>query len=350
MVGPHLLGELGAVLPFATGCRVALVTNATVSALYGDLVSAALADAGTSVTLIIVPDGEQAKSLEVLEGVYHRFAAIPLRRNDAVVALGGGVVTDLAGFAAATWHRGVDVVHAPTTLLAQVDAAIGGKTGVNLPEGKNLVGSFHQPRAVVADTATLGTLPERERRAGLAEVVKCGFVADPQILDVLQASPSAAVAGTPRLSADLVARSVRVKARIVAADEREAGERVLLNYGHTVGHAIEALTGYDRYRHGEAVALGMVFAARLGERLGVSDAGIAGRTTRLLAALGLPTGDLLLDPADVLDVLERDKKATRKGLRFVLCVRPGDAVVVEDPDRRAVHHTLASLAEPGDPA
>lgn len=345
VVGPGLLDQLGAIIPEAIG-RVALVTNATVAALYGDQVSDALTNQGGAVTPIIVPDGEQAKSLEVLKGIYHRFAAIPLRRTDLVVALGGGVVTDLGGYAAATWHRGVDVVHVPTTLLAQVDAAVGGKTGVNLPEGKNLIGAFHQPRAVVADTRTLATLPERDRRAGMAEVVKCGFVADPQILRLLQENLTAAVDGEPGLNADLVARGVRVKARIVANDEREAGERELLNYGHTVGHAIEALTGYDRYRHGEAVALGMVFAARLGERLGVSDPGTAELTTRVLAGLGLPTGDLRLDPSDVLDVMTRDKKA-RTGVRFVLCVRPGVALLVEDPDRHAVQETLASLAGPG---
>lgn len=350
LIGPGLLEELGALLPAAAPeTRIALVTNGTVTALYGERVSAALTAAGATVTPILVPDGEQAKSLEVLESIYHHLAAIPLRRSDLVVALGGGVVTDLAGYAAATWHRGVDVVHVPTTLLAQVDAAVGGKTGVNLPEGKNLIGAFHQPTLVVADTGTLATLPERERRSGLAEVVKCGFVADPQILHLLQEQPLAATAGDPALSTELITRSVRVKARLVAADEREGGERVWLNYGHTVGHAIEALTGYDDYLHGEAIALGMVFAARLGERLGVSDPGLAALTTRLLSGLDLPTGGLRLYPTDVRDVLARDKK-TRTGVRFIVCVRPGTAVVVEDPDPRAVRDALASLAEPGAPA
>jgi 3-dehydroquinate synthase len=292
---------------------------------------------------VLVPDGEEAKTLGTLEVVYHRLAGIPLHRDDVVVALGGGVVGDLAGFAAATWNRGVGLVQLPTTLLSQVDAAIGGKTGVNLPEGKNLVGAFHQPLAVIADTVTLATLPARERRAGLGEAVKYGFIADPVVLELLEREPDAAQAGDPVVLAEVVRRGVAVKAEIVAADEREGGRRALLNYGHTVGHAIEALTGYGTYRHGEAVALGMVFAARLGERLGVSQAGLAARTVELLAALGLPTRGLLLDPAVVWEVLARDKKH-RGGVRFVLCPRPGSALLVDQPDRRLVEEVLQSLS------
>jgi len=348
-VGAGLLARLAdhAALPSSAG-RAALVTCAPVAALYADTVAAALQAAGLEVDTIVVPDGEAAKTLDTLATVYHRLAAIPLHRGDLVVALGGGVVGDLAGFAAATWNRGVPLLHVPTTLLAQVDSAIGGKTGVNLPEGKNLVGAFHQPVAVVADTATLATLPERERRAGLGEVVKYGFIADPAVLDLLAAEPEAAVAGDPQVMAELVRRSVAVKARIVAADEREAGERALLNYGHTMGHAIEALTGYETYRHGEAVALGMVFAARLGERMGVSEPGVADRTVAVLEALGLPTGGLRLDPAEVWTVLGRDKKARRRGaddagVRFVLCPRPGQALVVDAPERSLVDAVLRSL-------
>ncbi|MDQ3342861.1 MAG: 3-dehydroquinate synthase, partial [Actinomycetota bacterium] len=230
----------------------------------------------------------------------------------------------------------------PTTLLAQVDAAIGGKTGVNLAEGKNLVGAFHQPLAVVADIAALASLPARELRAGLGEAVKYGFIADPVVLDLLERDPKAAVAGDPEVLAEVVRRGVAVKARSVAADEREAGERALLNYGHTFGHAFEVLTGYGTYRHGEAVALGMVAAARLGERLGVSEPGLADRTVGVLAPLGLPTGGLRLDPATVWDVLGRDKKA-RDGVRFVLCRTPGDACLVGQADRRLVEEVLRSL-------
>ncbi|MBW3602573.1 MAG: 3-dehydroquinate synthase [Actinobacteria bacterium] len=346
VVAPGLLDRLAehAALP-PRARTAALVTVAPVAALYRARVAAALESAGLDVRVMTVPDGEEAKSLDTLAGLYHRFAAVPLHRDDVVVALGGGVVGDLAGFAAATWNRGVPVVQVPTTLLAQVDAAVGGKTGINLPEGKNLVGSFHQPVAVVADTATLATLPRRERRAGLGEAAKYGFVADPAVLELLEARPADAVAGDPELLADVVVRGVAIKAGVVAADERESGRRALLNYGHTVGHAVEALAGYGTFRHGEAVALGMVFAARLGERLGVSAPGLAARTVALLRALGLPTGGLRLDPAAVWAVLARDKKA-RAGVRFVLCARPGEALVVDQPDRRLVDEVLRTLAGP----
>jgi 3-dehydroquinate synthase len=343
VVGPGLLSQLAGLVPVPPHARkVALLTCAPVAAHYRPVVEAELAAAGLKVHVVEVPDGETAKSLSTLEAVYRRLAAIPLDRGDLVVGLGGGVVTDLAGFVAATWHRGVAVVQLPTTLLGQVDAAIGGKTAVNLPEGKNLVGAFHQPSAVIADTATLRTLPERERRSGLGEVAKYGFIADAQVLELLEREPERAVAGDAELLTDVVVRGVAVKARVVAADEREAGERALLNYGHTVGHAVEALAGYGRYSHGEAVALGMVAAARLGEALGVSEPGLAERTVALLRPLGLPTGGLALDPEQLWTALQRDKKA-RDGVRFVLCVRPGTAVVVDPPERRLVDEVLRSL-------
>lgn len=330
--------------------RIAVVTVGPVEALYAAPVEESLTAAGFEVHRIVLPDGEEAKTLTTLEALYHRFAAIPLSRDDVVVALGGGVVGDLAGFAAATWNRGVALVQVPTTLLAQVDAAIGGKTGFNLPEGKNLVGAFHQPLAVVADTATLASLPARQRRSGLGEVAKYGFIDDPVVLDLLESRPAEAAAGHPDVLTEVVRRGVAVKARIVAADEREAGERALLNYGHTVGHAIETLAGYGTYLHGEAVALGMVFAARLGERMGISVDGLAARTVGLLDALELPTGGLRLDPTAVWNVLARDKKVRRTsgdagpGVRFVLCRRPGEAVVTEAPERRVVDEVLRTLA------
>lgn len=351
IVGAGLLSHLADHVPWPEhASQVALVTVGPVSALYASLVESSLRAAGFAVHRMEVPDGEEAKTLATLETLYHRFAALPLGRDDVVVALGGGVVGDLAGYAAASWNRGVAVVQVPTTLLAQVDAAVGGKTGVNLPEGKNLVGAFHQPLAVVSDTAALATLPARERRAGLGEVAKYGFIDDPVLLELLEKRPDEAVAGDVDVLTEVVRRGVAVKARVVAADEREAGERALLNYGHTVGHAIETLAGYGTYRHGEAVALGMVFAARLGERLGVSQDGLAARTVAVLDGLGLPTGGLRLDPEAVWDVLVRDKKVRRgrgangHGLRFVLCRQPGDAFVAEAPDRRLIDETLRTLA------
>jgi 3-dehydroquinate synthase len=343
VVGPGLLADLGKHLELpANAVNAAVVTVAPVAALYGDRVLAGLEALGLQTHPVVVPDGEAAKTMETLEALYHRFAAVPLTRADVVVALGGGVAGDLAGFAAATWNRGIAVIQVPTTLLAQVDAAIGGKTGVNLPEGKNLVGAFHQPSVVIADTDTLATLPPRERRAGLGESAKYGFIADTALLELLEARPDAAVACDPEVITEVVRRGVAVKARIVAADEREAGDRALLNYGHTIGHAIEAVTGYGTYRHGEAVALGMVAAARLGERLGISETGLADRTVALLERLGLPTGGVRVDPAELWEVMARDKKA-KGGVRFVLCTRPGHAIAVDPPDRHVVDSVLRSL-------
>jgi 3-dehydroquinate synthase len=344
IIGPGILDEVGALVPWPAGARVAaVVTNEVVGGLYGSRLTSSLERAGLTVHEVLVPDGEEAKTLAHLEAVHRELAAIPLNRADVVVALGGGVVGDLAGFAAATWNRGVAVVQVPTSLLAQVDAAVGGKTGVNLPEGKNLVGAFHQPIAVVSDTGTIATLPERERRAGLGEVAKYGFIADPGILDLLEARPQDAAHGDPSLLAEIVGRGIAVKARVVAADEREGGERALLNYGHTIGHAIETLAGYGTYRHGEAVGLGMLAEARLGESLGVTEAGLAERTGALLRVLGLPTSGVRLDRDAVWAVLARDKKA-HHGVRFVLCRRPGDALVVDPPPAELVDAAVASLA------
>ncbi len=346
IVGPGLLDALDELVPWpAQARRAVLVTNATVGRLYAEQVGAALDRADLEIGRVDVPDGESAKSPEVLTMLWHRFAAFGLGRGDLVIALGGGVVGDLAGFAAATWHRGIHWVVLPTTLLAQCDAAIGGKTGTNLPEGKNLVGAFHQPLAVVADTSTLATVAHRHRVAGLGEVAKYGFIDDPQVLELLETRPADAVAGDPELLAEVVRRGAAVKARVVAADEREAGERALLNYGHTIGHAIEAATGYERYLHGEAVALGMVAAARLGERLGISEPGLAERTVRLLGPLSLPTGGVHLEPGGLRELVARDKKARGSSLRFVLCERPGTARVVDDVSPGAVDAVVASLNE-----
>ena len=345
LVGPGLLDDVAAHLPTPPGARtVALVTNPTVAGLYAERVEAGLADRGLQVVRLEVADSERAKSPVVLGRLWDELAVAGLQRGDLVVTLGGGVVSDLGGLLAATWHRGVAVVHLPTTLLGQVDAAVGGKTGINLDAGKNLVGAFHQPLGVLCDTATLATLPVRELRSGLGEVAKYGFIADPVVLDLLERDPAAAVDGDSDLLTEVVLRGVRVKARVVAADERESGERALLNYGHTVGHAIEALGGYDRWRHGEAVALGMVAAARLAERLGVTEAGLTDRTVGVLAPLGLPVGGVDLDPDRVWELLRRDKK-TAGDVRFVLCERPGTARLVAVADRTAVDEVVISLRD-----
>lgn len=343
-VGSGLLPKLDELVPWPAHAKSAIViTNGVVWDHYGEVVAGAIERAGLQLVTIRVPDGEQAKSTDTLAALWNRFAGLPVLRDDVVIALGGGVVGDLAGFAAATWNRGVALVQVPTTLLAQVDSAIGGKTGINLPQGKNLVGAFHQPLAVISDVTTLATLPDRERRAGLGEVTKYGFIADPVVLDLLEQRPGSATAGEPEVLSEIVRRGSAVKAEIVSEDELESGRRALLNYGHTVGHAIEALTGYGTYRHGEAVGLGMVFAARLAERLEIADNGLADRTVAVLDGLGLPTRGLRLDPQAVWDVMARDKKA-RDGVRFILSREPGHAEVVEQPRRGIVDDVLRSLA------
>ena len=323
--------------------RAALVTSPAVGSRYGARVRRAL-ESLFDVHEILMEDGEQAKSLDTLAEVYRQFAAIPLNRDDVVVALGGGVVGDLAGFAAATWNRGVRLVQVPTTLLAQVDSSVGGKTGVNVAEGKNLVGAFHQPILVATDIDTLASLPQRELLAGLAEVVKYGFISDPHILTLLDEHPTAITGGDLEVLTDLVHRSVQVKADIVSGDEREAGRRMLLNYGHTVGHAIEALTGYAQYRHGEAVGLGMIVAAAVGESMRVSQPGLTEMTIGVLTRLGLPSGGAAIDPDEVWRTVALDKKTQGGRVRMVLCSKPGEAEVVADPPRDAVDDALMRIA------
>jgi 3-dehydroquinate synthase len=343
-VGSGLLTDLGGPLgrlPYAR--RAVIVTSEPVARHYEKPVRSSLEAGGLDVDVVHVPDGEEGKTLGVAESVLRHFARLPLDRSDLVVALGGGAVGDLAGFVAATWHRGVAVLQLPTTLLAQVDAAVGGKTGVNLPEGKNLVGAFHQPIAVIADTTTLRTLSDRDIRSGLGEVSKYGFIDDVEILNRLECSTGAtALLADQNVIDDLVTRSVRSKARFVAADEKESGERAYLNYGHTFGHAVEALGGFRRYRHGEAVAIGLVFAARLGERIGVSTPGLADRTVELLRKLGLPVGGVDWPSEEIWAHMRRDKKA-RGGVRFVLCSEPGRVQLVANIDPAVVDEVIATM-------
>ena len=347
VVGFDLLDDLGPLVATLDGVtsarRAAIVTSPAVGGRYAGQVRMALEDM-LDVHEVVVDDGEAAKNLDTLADVYRQFAHFPLNRGDLVIALGGGVIGDLAGFAAATWNRGTPLIQIPTTLLAQVDASVGGKTGVNIAEGKNLVGAFHQPVLVVSDVATLRTLPQRELLAGLGEVVKYGFIADPAVLALLDEAPQRVIDHDAETLIDLVRRSVAVKADIVSADERESGRRMLLNYGHTVGHAIEALTGYTQFRHGEAVGLGMIVAAHMGERMRVSEPGLTEQTIGLLGRLGLPTGGVRLDGDEVMRMIARDKKTRATTVRMVFCSRPGQAAVVSDPPRRALDDALARIA------
>ncbi len=329
-VGASILGRAGewmrAALPDAR--RLHCIVDAAVDTLYAPGVYASLQDAGFAVTRSVLTAGERAKTWETAGRLHEAVLDARLDRHDAIVGIGGGVTTDLAGFVAATYLRGIAVVHVPTTLLAQVDAALGGKTGVNLPRGKNLAGAFHQPRAVVADVATVASLPAREFLAGLAEVIKTAVILDAALFADLEAVADVAALqlDQPAL-VDLVARTAAHKLAIVTRDETEAGNRALLNFGHTVGHALEAATGYSRFLHGEAVAIGMVAATRLSEATGHAPAGTAERLHDVLARAGLPTAASAVRAAEVLDKLQYDKKMKGGQGRFVLTRGIGSATV-----------------------
>lgn len=327
-VSTGLLEDAGSHLPELPGAeRAFVVADASVAGRYLEKLAGGLATRGLPCVHLGVPEGEEAKSLQTMTALQRQLATQEAHRDDPVVALGGGAVGDLAGFVAATYMRGVPFVQVPTTLTAQVDASIGGKTAVNLPEGKNLVGAFHQPVAVLADVATLATLPEREYRSGLAEVAKYGLTLDAELLERLERDPGPVVDRDPGVLEELVARCVRAKAGVVGEDERDTGRRLILNYGHTLGHALERLDAFAGRSHGEAIAIGMVFAARLAEAGGYAPGGLAARHARLLASLGLET-DGTLPPADaVVDAMRMDKKY-RGGVRFVLLEDVGRPIVV----------------------
>lgn len=337
LIGAGLLRRAGEeIAGRLPGVRAAVVTDVNVAALHLEALSASLAAAGIETTAITVEAGERSKGFGTLEKVVDGILGARLERGDAVVALGGGVVGDLAGFAAGIVRRGMALVQLPTSLLAQVDSSVGGKTGINTPRGKNLVGVFHQPRLVLADTDTLDTLPAREFRAGYAEVVKYGLIDRPDFFAWLEANREAVFAGgAARIHA--VAESCRAKADVVARDEFEAGERALLNLGHTFGHALEAVTGYDGARlvHGEAVAIGMAMAHRFSARLNLASPDDAARVEAHLEQAGLPTrmADIagpLPDAEVVLSYIMQDKKVSRGALTFILTHGVGEAFVARE--------------------
>ena len=336
-IGAGLLARAGDALPDLPGAERAFVVAAqSVAALYLEPLEASL-DLPT--VHLAVPEGESAKTLRTAEVLYEHLATQGAHREDPVLALGGGATGDVAGFVAATYMRGLPLVHLPTTLTAQVDASVGGKVGVNLPLGKNLVGAFHQPTAVLADVATLASLPEERFRSGLGEVAKYGLAVDPGILDLLERTHGAVTTRDPDALVDLVAACVRAKASVVAEDERDTGARAVLNYGHTLAHALERLQGYGGIGHGDAVAVGMAFAARLAAALGIASPDLLARHLRVLAALGLPHAPPTLDPDEVLDAMRLDKKY-RRGLRFVLLEEVGRPRLVEVPTA-AIRDALA---------
>lgn len=341
-IGAGVLDDARLYAPHVAGRGVAVITNEVVAPLYLERLERALRRAGAQVTAIVLPDGEQTKNWTTLERVFDRLLAERFGRDTIVVALGGGVIGDLAGFAAAVYQRGVPYVQVPTTLLAQVDSSVGGKTAINHPRGKNMVGAFHQPLAVISDIATLDTLPDRELRAGLAEVIKHGFALDAEFVLWLEANMGRLLRRDGVALAYAVRRSCELKTAVVALDERESGRRALLNFGHTFGHAIETAQGYGTWLHGEAVAAGMVMAADLAVRLALLERSQAARLQTLLVRAGLPVSNPHIAPARLLELMRVDKKAERGRLRFVLLSAPGRALVRADVDDEAVLATIAA--------
>jgi len=339
LVGTGVLARTGVELErLKVGRKVALVTDPGILALHGETVAASLRAAGFEVTIVLLPEGERAKTLDVAASTWDRFLDAGLDRSSTVVAVGGGAVGDLAGFTAATYMRGVNFVQVPTTLLAQVDASIGGKTAIDHARGKNMIGAFHQPRLVLADTATLLTLPEREYRSGMAEVIKHGIVLDAAYFTEVEREAVALRAREPAVLSRIVAGSCRLKGSVVERDEQEAELRHVLNYGHTIGHAIEAITGYERFAHGEAVSLGIA------ERLGLAKPGTRERQVAALEAVGLPVRGAGEPPERVVEALSRDKKSKDGRVPFVLAPEIGAFRIIYDVSRATILDALADVA------
>ena len=355
VIGRNVLPSLGErIAAVRPGARAVVITDRNVARHWLQPTEATLAGAGIAASRIIVEEGEGSKTYAGLEQVSEALIAARIERNDLVIALGGGVVGDLAGFAAAILRRGVDFVQVPTTLLAQVDSSVGGKTGINSPQGKNLIGAFHQPLLVIADTAVLDTLPPRQFRAGYAEVAKYGVLGDEAFFGWLEANHAGVFKGGEARE-HAIATSCRAKAAIVARDERETGERALLNLGHTFGHALEAATGFsERLFHGEGVAIGMVLAAEFSAALGMISQAAAARVERHLAEVGLPTHlqdiagfaqEGLADADALMTLMAQDKKVRRGRLTFILLEAIGRAVIAKDVEPARVHDFLqAKLA------
>ena len=339
LIGGGLLSRTDLILSCLRTPRIALVSNTVVAPLYGDALVRALEKVGVGVTAIVLPDGEAHKNWESLNLIHDAMLSSRCDRSTTVVAVGGGVVGDLAGFAAATYQRGVPFIQIPTTLLSQVDSSVGGKTGINHPRGKNMVGAFWQPKLVLADTDTLKTLPDRELSAGMAEVIKYGLIRDLPFLDWLEANMHGLMARDGDLLAQAIERSCVSKAAVVAADEFETaseGGRALLNLGHTFGHAIETGVGYGEWLHGEAVAAGTVMAAELSQRLGWLSAADVDRIRRLLQAAGLPVKGADLGAERYLELMSHDKKVVAGNLRLVLLRALGEAVTSADVPREEI--------------
>lgn len=332
----------------APGKRVCLVTHPGLRSSYADPLAEGLSSRGFTVHTATIPAGERVKTLNTVARLYSEFIQAKLDRKGLVIAVGGGVLGDIVGFAAASFMRGIAFVQVPTTLLAQVDASVGGKTGVDLPEGKNLVGAFHQPVSVIIDTETLSTLPARELRAGLAEIIKYGIIYDSLFFEETMQGMPALLRRDPSALSHVIARSCEIKAEVVAQDETEQGLRAILNFGHTVGHAVEAVTNYRRYKHGEAVAIGMVTACLIGEERGLTPPAVTAAVTDALQKARLPVGF----PADieaeaVLEAAQRDKKTEAGQLRFVLAHSVGTVAFGQSVDSGTVCKAIARQKQRG---
>jgi 3-dehydroquinate synthase len=329
LIGNAILKDIGRTLEkFGFSNKIALISNPTVYKFYGKAVVGAIRDSGYDLTEVVIPDGEEFKSLAYTEKIYESLLKAKLDRKSALVALGGGVIGDITGFAASTYMRGIDFIQVPTTLLAQVDSSVGGKTGVNHPLGKNMIGSFWQPRLVWIDTATLETLPRREFLCGLGEVIKYGVIWDKEFFAYLEENRDKILKLDPEALTHIIRRSCEIKSEVVSKDERESGLRAILNYGHTIGHAIETITGYKKYLHGEAVAIGMYMEAKLSQQAGLIDKQEVSRIKALIDSYELPSvmpGEISMN--DLTEIMQLDKKTIGGKLHFVLPEKIGSVKI-----------------------
>ncbi len=340
-IGEHLIGNADLILPHLKRKQVAIVSNTTVAPLYMAKIAEPLRTAGVNVIEIILPDGEAHKTNQTLQIIYDHLLQYRCERSTTLIALGGGVIGDLTGYAAATYLRGVPFIQVPTTLLSQVDSSVGGKTGINHPLGKNMIGAFYQPKLVLADINTLKTLPERELSAGIAEVIKYGLIRDADFFDWLETNMSALLALDSAVTSYAVYRSCQNKAEVVAADEHEQGERALLNLGHTFGHAIENAMGYGVWLHGEAVGTGMMMATTMSHKMGWMNTQDVARVKQILLAAKLPIVPPSLGVERYIELMQLDKKVADGKIRLILQKAIGKAVITADYDVDKLKETLA---------
>ncbi|MEW6410370.1 MAG: 3-dehydroquinate synthase [Nitrospirota bacterium] len=341
IIGRGILSNIGTVAERFDASKVAIISNPTVFTIYGDVVVRSFNEAGYETLTFMVGDGEEYKTLDTVSHLYDELLSAKLDRKSGIIALGGGVVGDIGGFVAATYMRGISYIQVPTTLLAQVDSSVGGKTGVNHPLGKNMIGAFYQPKLVWIDIKTLNTLPEREFREGLAEVIKYGMIADENFFSYLEENIEKSILLQEDVLSRVIERSCEIKADVVSRDERESGLRSILNFGHTIGHAIETVTDYRTYRHGEAISIGMVAAARIAHRLGLCNSDVVIRLKNLIERAGLLTELSDINPERIIKGMEIDKKSTHRRLRFVLPTAIGNVIVKEIEDYSLIKEILA---------